>query len=60
MVGDRDGVVAIPAAIVAETLAKGKAREADEAAKIAKIQSGERTIDLYGFAARLAGQGHST
>ena len=60
VVGDRDGVVAIPAAIVAETLAKGKAREADEAAKIAKIQSGERTIDLYGFAARLASQGHST
>ena len=59
VVGDRDGVVAIPADMVADTLAAGNAREADETAKIAKIQAGERTVDLYGFADRLAAQGKS-
>ncbi len=59
VVGDRDGVVAIPADMVSDTLAAGNARETDETAKIAKIQAGERTIDLYGFADRLAAQGKS-
>ena len=59
VVGDRDGVVAIPANMVSETLAAGEAREADETAKIAKIKAGERTVDIYGFAARLADQGKS-
>jgi 4-hydroxy-4-methyl-2-oxoglutarate aldolase len=59
VVGDRDGVVAIPADMVADTLLAGNAREADETAKIAKIQAGERTVDLYGFADRLAAQGKS-
>ena len=59
VVGDRDGVVAIPAGMVSNTLAAGDARETDETAKIAKIQTGERTVDLYGFADRLAAQGKS-
>ena len=59
VVGDRDGVVAIPAVIVPETLTAGEAREADEVAKIEKIKSGERTVDIYGFAERLAAQGKS-
>ena len=59
VVGDRDGVVAIPAGMVSNTLAAGDARETDEAAKIAKIQAGARTVDLYGFADRLAAQGIS-
>jgi 4-hydroxy-4-methyl-2-oxoglutarate aldolase len=59
VVGDRDGVVAIPADMVADTLLAGNARETDETAKIAKIQAGERTVDLYGFADRLAAQGKS-
>ena len=59
VVGDRDGVVAIPADMVSDTLAAGNAREVDETAKIAKIQAGERTVDLYGFADRLAAQGKS-
>ena len=49
IVGDRDGVIALPVASVAGALAGGAAREADEAAKIARIQAGERTIDIYGF-----------
>jgi 4-hydroxy-4-methyl-2-oxoglutarate aldolase len=49
IVGDRDGVVAIPQARVGEVIEKGKAREADEAAKIERIRAGERTIDIYGF-----------
>ena len=49
VVGDRDGVVVIPSGEVPATLAAGAAREADEAAKIARIRAGERTIDLYAF-----------
>jgi 4-hydroxy-4-methyl-2-oxoglutarate aldolase len=53
VVGDRDGVVAIPSTMVAETLIAGAARETDEAEKIEKIRVGARTVDLYGFAERL-------
>ena len=49
IVGDRDGVVALPSGAVADVLVKGAARERDEAEKIARIQAGERTIDIYGF-----------
>ena len=49
IIGDRDGVVALPATKVADALIAGDAREADEAAKIARIKAGERTIDIYGF-----------
>lgn len=50
VVGDRDGVVVLPAAAVPDALAAGAAREADEAAKIAAIRGGATTLDLYGFA----------
>jgi 4-hydroxy-4-methyl-2-oxoglutarate aldolase len=49
VVGDRDGVVVLPADVVGETLVAGAARERDEANKIARIHAGERTIDIYGF-----------
>ena len=49
IVGDRDGVAAIPAARIDEVLDKSAAREADEAGKIARILKGERTIDIYGW-----------
>jgi len=49
IVGDRDGVVAIPAALAGSVIDAGCAREADEQAKIARIRAGERTIELYGF-----------
>ncbi|KQX25117.1 MULTISPECIES: 4-carboxy-4-hydroxy-2-oxoadipate aldolase/oxaloacetate decarboxylase [unclassified Sphingomonas] len=49
VVGDRDGVVVLPAAQAAEAVQAGLRREEDEAAKIARIRSGERTLDIYGF-----------
>ncbi len=49
VVGDADGVVVIPRDAVPGALTKGVEREADEAAKIARIKAGERTIDIYGF-----------
>lgn len=49
VVGDRDGVVVLPSASVADALAGGARRERDEADKIAKIRAGERTIDIYGL-----------
>lgn len=49
VVGDRDGVVVLPASAVAGALVAGDTRERDEAEKIARIQAGERTIDIYGF-----------
>ncbi|NIJ07293.1 4-hydroxy-4-methyl-2-oxoglutarate aldolase [Sphingomonas vulcanisoli] len=51
IVGDRDGVVALPEAKVADALAGGARREQDESDKIARIKAGERTIDIYGFGA---------
>lgn len=50
VMGDRDGVVVIPAGSVEHVLAAAQAREADELQKIEKIRSGARTLDLYGFA----------
>ncbi|MCO8019183.1 RraA family protein [Brevundimonas diminuta] len=49
ILGDRDGVVAVPAAEAAAAVAAGEARDADEARKIELIRQGARTIDLYGF-----------
>lgn len=50
VMGDRDGVVVLPAGDVEAVIAAGEAREADEADKIARIRQGARTLDLYGFA----------
>ena len=49
IIGDRDGVAAIPQASVDAALKKGVEREADEDAKTERINLGERTIDIYGF-----------
>jgi 4-hydroxy-4-methyl-2-oxoglutarate aldolase len=51
MMGDRDGVVALPQSNVDSILFAAQARAADEAHKIERIRKGERTIDLYGFSA---------
>lgn len=51
VVGDRDGVVVLPRSQVDTFIAGGQRREADETAKIEAIRRGERTLDLYGFAA---------
>jgi len=50
IVGDRDGVVALPFERVDEVIVSGHRREADETAKIEAIRRGERTLDLYAFA----------
>lgn len=49
VVGDRDGVVVLPAARAADAVQSGLRREADEAAKIERIRAGERTLDLFGL-----------
>jgi 4-hydroxy-4-methyl-2-oxoglutarate aldolase len=49
IVGDRDGVAAIPSERVKEAITMGLAREADEESKTKRINDGERTIDIYGF-----------
>ena len=49
VVGDRDGVVVLPASDVAKALLAAAHRERDEADKSARIKAGERTIDIYGF-----------
>lgn len=49
IVGDRDGVVALPEPKVAGALSAGDQRERDEAEKVARIRAGGRTLDLYGF-----------
>lgn len=50
VVGDRDGVVVLPAGEVPSILQAAQLREAEEARKIELIRGGARTIDLYGFA----------
>ena len=49
VVGDRDGVVVVPQARIAEVTGKAKAREEKEADTIARLKGGERTVDMYGF-----------
>lgn len=49
VVGNRDGVVILPSANVADVLIDGARREQDESDKISRIRAGERTIDIYGF-----------
>lgn len=49
IVGDGDGVVALPRERAAEVVAASQAREAKEAGIIGRIKSGERTLELYNF-----------
>ena len=49
IVGDTDGVVAVPRSRAAEVVALATAREAKEAAIIGRIEGGERTLDVYNF-----------
>lgn len=49
IVGDRDGVVAIPRARAADVVDKAARREADEAAICRRIEAGETTMRIYGF-----------
>ena len=49
IVGDTDGVVAIPHARAAEVVAAGEQREAEEAAILRRLQAGETTLSVYGW-----------
>lgn len=49
IVGDRDGVVAVPRARAAEVVAASEQREAKEAAVLQRIAAGERTLEVYNF-----------
>lgn len=49
IVGDRDGLVAIPRERAAEVLAASEAREAKEADVMQRLRAGERTLEIYQF-----------
>nr|WP_235579363.1 4-carboxy-4-hydroxy-2-oxoadipate aldolase/oxaloacetate decarboxylase [Pseudorhodoferax sp. Leaf274] len=49
VVGDTDGVVALPRARAAEIVQLAQAREAKEAGIVQRIQAGERTLEVYNF-----------
>lgn len=49
VVGDADGVVAIPKARVAEVLEKARERERREAEVVDRLRKGETTLEIYGW-----------
>jgi 4-hydroxy-4-methyl-2-oxoglutarate aldolase len=49
IVGDIDGVVAIPRERAAQVVAAAEQREAKEAAILDRIRAGERTLEVYNF-----------
>ncbi len=59
IVGDADGVVALPAARLDEVIALALEREAYETKAIAALQRGATTLDIYGLPARAASDGRA-
>lgn len=49
VVGDADGVVAIPAAVARGVLVQAEAREAKERGIVEQLKAGRSTMDIYGF-----------
>lgn len=49
IVGDRDGLVALPRERAAEVVAASEAREAKEADVLQRLRAGERTLEIYQF-----------
>jgi 4-hydroxy-4-methyl-2-oxoglutarate aldolase len=50
IVGDADGVVAVPRARADQVVTAAHKREADEAAILRRVEAGESTVTIYGFA----------
>jgi 4-hydroxy-4-methyl-2-oxoglutarate aldolase len=53
IVADDDGVVCVPRGSAADTLAKAKTREAEEAGKRARLAAGELSLDIFNLRSRL-------
>jgi 4-hydroxy-4-methyl-2-oxoglutarate aldolase len=49
VVGDRDGVLVLPGAVAEQVLVAALARAEKERGVIARLQTGERTLDVYGW-----------
>jgi 4-hydroxy-4-methyl-2-oxoglutarate aldolase len=49
IVGDRDGVVVVPADRVSEAVEKSAAREAKEANTLEQLRAGKTTLEIYGW-----------
>lgn len=49
VVGDRDGLVAVPRLRVPEVVLASEAREVKEADVLRRLRDGERTLDVYNF-----------
>lgn len=49
VVGDGDGVVAVPLARADEVVERSRRREADEAAILQRLRDGASTLDVYGW-----------
>ncbi|HEU0201333.1 MAG TPA: 4-carboxy-4-hydroxy-2-oxoadipate aldolase/oxaloacetate decarboxylase [Burkholderiaceae bacterium] len=50
IVGDSDGVIAVPRERASAVVAAAQKREADEAAILKRVEAGESTLAIYGFA----------
>jgi 4-hydroxy-4-methyl-2-oxoglutarate aldolase len=57
IVGDEDGVVAVPAAHAAQVAQAAKARIEKEEAIRARLRAGEATLDIFGLRDRLSARG---
>lgn len=53
IVGDSDGVLALPAEAVEDTLIAARARDAKEREYFERIAAGETTVDIYGWRDRV-------